>query len=204
MRKFLFALFAMLFLVGSSAGIVAAQDDDATPPDEDVDSSQVEDATPEDDEDTDSGDTGDGETNPVNPQIGDTVTLYSTQGDPQVTFTVTDAFRDWDEYDEFDEPERGTSYLAVEISVEVVSEDAYELDPYRFGLQDGQGFFYGNSYASPVEGAETEVLSEAVTLNGGDTWEGAVIFEVYDDQTLGSLFWSESGILLTVADLSEV
>lgn len=202
MRKFLIALFAMLFLVGSSAGIVAAQDDDATPPDEDVDSSQVADATPEDDEDTDTGDTG--ESNPVNPQIGDTVTLYSTQGDPQVTFTVTDAYRDWDEYDEFDEPERRTTYLAVEISVEVVSEDAFELDPYRFGLQDSQGFFSGNSFVSPVEGAETEVLSEAVTLNGGDTWEGAVIFVVYDDQTLGSLFWSESGILLTVADLSGV
>jgi hypothetical protein len=203
MRKFLFALFAMLFLVGSSAGIVAAQDDDATPPDEDVDSSQVEDATPDDDEDTDSGDSGDGETNPVNPQIGDTVTLFSTQGDPQVTFTVNDAFRDWDEYDEFSEPDRGVTYLAVDLTVEVVSEDAYELDPYRFGLQDGQGFFYGDAFVSADE-AETEVLTEAVTLNGGDTWEGVIIFEVYDDQTLGSLFWSESGILLTVADLSGV
>lgn len=65
MRKFLIALFAMLFLVGGSAGIVAAQDDDATPPDEDVDTSQVDDATPEDDEDTDTGDTG--EANPINP-----------------------------------------------------------------------------------------------------------------------------------------
>lgn len=201
MRKFLFVLFAMLFLMGSSAGIVAAQDDEGTPED-DVDSAQADDATPEDEDDSDSA--ASSETNPVNPQIGDTVTYFATNGDPQVTITVTDAFRDWEEYDEFSEPDRGITYLAVAIEVENVSEDPFELDPYRFGLQDAQGFFYGNAFVTPAEDAETEVLTEAVELDGGDTYEGVVIFEVFDDQQLSSLFWSESGILLTLVDLSEV
>ena len=199
MRKFLIALFAMLFMMGSSAGLVAAQsDDDATP--DDSDTTQVDDATPEDEDAA----APSGETNPVNPQFGDVVTYYATSGDPQVAFTVNDAFRDWDEYDEFSEPDRGVTYLAVEITVENVSDDPFDLDPFRFGLQDGQGFFTGTSYVSAGEDAETEVLSESVTVDGGDTYEGVFIFEVIDDQPLGSLFWNESGILLTLADLSEI
>jgi hypothetical protein len=180
MRKLLFGLLAAFFLMGSSAGVIAAQDD-ATPAAE-----------------------AGGETNPVNPQIGDTVTYFASNGDPQVTLTVTDAFRDWEDYDEFSEPDRGVTYLAVELEVENVSDEAFELDPYRFGLQDGQGFYFGTSWVTPAEGAEPEVLTEAVEVDGGDSWTGLVVFEVYDEQPLGSLYWNESGILLTLADLSEV
>jgi hypothetical protein len=180
MRKLLFGLLAAFFLMGSSAGVIAAQDD-ATPAAE-----------------------AGGETNPTNPQIGDTVTYFASNGDPQVMLTVADAFRDWEDYDEFSEPDRGVTYLAVELEVENVSDEAFELDPYRFGLQDGQGFYFGTSWVTPAEGAEPEVLTEAVEVDGGDSWTGLVVFEVYDEQPLGSLYWNESGILLTLADLSEV
>jgi hypothetical protein len=213
MRKFLVAMFAMLFLLGSSAGIVVAQtdDDDATP-DSDADTVQVDDSTPDKDEnaddedaDTDEDDaTASADANPVNPQMGDAVTYFASNGDPQLTFTVTDAFRDWDEYDEYSEPDRGVTYLAIELEIENISDDGFEIDPYRFGLQDAQGFFFGNAYVSPAEETSTEVLTESVIVDGGETWEGVIIFEVFDNQELRNLYWNESGILLTLGDLSEV
>ena len=211
MRKFLVALFTLTLLLGSSASIVTAQsssDDDATPG-AGVTDKNNDDATSEDDEDVaDDEDEpaaeADDDVNPIDPQFDDVVTLYATSGDPIATFTVTDAERGWDDYSEYSEPERGSTYLAVEISVENISDEAWELNPYDFVLQDGQGFAYGNSYVSPVDDADPEVLEEAVTIDGGDTWEGVVIFEIFKNQPLAHFYWSDSGVLLTLADLSEV
>ena len=67
MRKILVALFAMLFLVGGSASIVAAQSD----------------ATPAAGSEASSG------SNPIDPKIGDTVTYFDENGDPAGTATVS-------------------------------------------------------------------------------------------------------------------
>jgi len=215
MRKFLVAVFALVLLLGSSASIVTAQtssdDDEATPgvtiPDQDRNNPPSTDDEDEDDQDIDDedvdSDAEDSGVNPVDPQFDDVVTLYATSGAPIATFTVTDAERGWDDYEEYSEPERGSTYLAVSLEVENVSDEAWNLNPYDFILQDGQGFAYGNSYVSVVEDADPEVLEEEITIDGGDSWEGVVIFEIFKDQELAHLYWSDSGVLLTLADLSE-
>ena len=213
MRKFLVALFALTLLLGSSANIATAQistDDDATPGAGITDQNRDDDASSNDEDEDQQADTDDepaaeagNDVNPVDPQFDDVVTLFATSGDPIATFTVTGAETGWDDYEEYSEPERGSTYLAVEISVENVSDEAWDLDPYDFVLQDAQGFAYGNSYVSVAEGADPEVLEDAVTIDGGDTWEGVVIFEIFKNQPLAHLFWSDSGVLLTLADLSE-
>ena len=171
MRKLLLALLATLFLLGSSAALTTAQDD-ATP-----DAPDMEEA---------SG-TGEG-TNPVDPAIGDTVTYYGENGDPSGTATVTGIERGWEEFDEFNEPERGSEYVAFTVVVEsTISRGAIEVDDYDFSLQTAEGYLWSTSFASS-ETADPPLLEDAVSLASGDSEEFTIIFEVFEGEALGLLF----------------
>lgn len=80
MRKVFGVVFAMLLLMGSTFSAMAAEK--ATPAADDKAATS-------------------GDTNPVNPQIGDPVTLFAANGDAIATVTVTDVERNWEGYDEY-------------------------------------------------------------------------------------------------------
>ena len=181
MRKLFVALFAMLFLMGSSASLVAVAQDDATPA---TDGQAVEDS------------------NPVDPAIGDTVTYFGQNGDPVGTITVTGITRNWEDFGEFEEPDPGVEYISITIAVEsVTSRGAIDVDPYDFTLQSPSGFVYDTAYAQGAEGVEPEILTESVSLAGGENLEAQVVFEVFEGESLAHLFWAPEGAFLTVANL---
>lgn len=182
MRKLLVALFAMLFLMGSSASLVAVAQADATPEAE--------------------GEAVEG-SNPVDPAIGDTVTYYGQNGDPVGTIVVTGITRNWEDYGEYEEPDPGVEYVSFTIEVEsTTARGAIDVDPYDFRLQSPNGFIYGNAYAQGAEGVEPEILTESVSLAGGETLETQVVFEVFEGEDLAHLFWApDSEVFLTVAQL---
>ncbi|HWV34151.1 MAG TPA: hypothetical protein VNZ55_00860 [Thermomicrobiales bacterium] len=194
MRKVLVALFAMLFMMGGSAGFVAAQSGTAG-------------ATPEASPAANGSEAAAGsDTNPVDPAIGDTVTLFAVNGAAVGTMTVTDAERDWQGFDEYQEPENGTEFVAFTIQVEsTTSRGSMDISPYDFGLQDGQSFFWSTAYATNEDsGDEVQVLRDELNLAGGETAEFLIVFQVYQDQPLQHLFWSPDDHLVTLADLSDI
>lgn len=181
MRKLLLALIATLFFMGSSAALVATAQDDATPEAE---------AGPSEG------------TNPVDPAIGDTVTYFGEDGNPSGTATVTGIERGWEEYDEFNEPERNSEYVAFTVVVEsTIARGAIEVDDYDFSLQTAEGYLWGTSFASS-ETAEPPLLEDAVSLASGDAEEFTIVFEVFEGEALSHLFWApDSGVLITMAQL---
>jgi hypothetical protein len=186
MRKLLLALIAALFLMGSSSALIATAQDDATP--ESAGASEA------------SG-TGEG-TNPIDPAIGDTVTYYGEDGDPAGTATVSAIERGWEEFDEFNEPERGYEYVAFTVTVEsTIARGAIDVESYDFSLQTAEGYLWSNSFASS-ETAEPPLLEDAVSLASGDSEEFTIVFEVFEGEALGHLFWKpDSGVLITMAQL---
>ena len=184
MRKLLYALIAMLMLFGSASSLVAAQDEDATPEGGKSEAS--------------SG------SNPVDPQVGDTLTWINDKGDEVATITVTDVERGWEDYDEYYEPERGTEYVAFTIEVEsVIERGAIDVEAYDFSLQTASGYHYGSSYAS-ADRAEPPLLEDTVSLANGDSEEFTVVFNVFEDDTLAHLLWApDSGVLITLAQLED-
>ncbi|MGC4191775.1 MAG: DUF4352 domain-containing protein [Thermomicrobiales bacterium] len=188
MRTLFGSILALLLLVGSSVSALAATE-----------------ATPAADEDTPAaGDTSD--VNPVNPQIGDAVTLFATNGDAIATVTVTDVERNWEGYDEYQDPESGTEYVAITIEVEsTISRGAVEINPYDFSLQDGHSFLWSTAYATNEDSPkDTQVLGDTVQLAGGEKTEFLVVFQTYIDEPLQHVYWNPENSLLTLADLSEV
>ncbi|MBA3379014.1 MAG: hypothetical protein H0T93_09030 [Chloroflexia bacterium] len=184
MRKFLLALLATLFLLGSSAAFATAQDD-ATPEVGAGDASGPSDGT-----------------NPIDPAIGDSVTYYGENGDPSGTATVTGIERGWEDFEEFYEPERGSEYVAFTVVVEsTIARGAIEVDDYDFSLQTTEGYLWSTSFASS-ETAEPPLLEDAVSLASGDSEEFTIVFEVFEDEALAHLYWQpDSGVLITMAQL---
>lgn len=181
MRKLVVALFAMLFLMGSSASLVAVAQTDATP-EADREGTRL--------------------TNPVDPAIGDKVTYYGQNGEPVGEITVTGITRNWEDYGEYEEPDPGVEYISITIEVEsLISRGAIQLEPYDFTLQAPSGFVYDTAYAQGAEGVEPEILTEPVSLAGGETLETQVVFEVYEGEDLAHLFWAPEGAFLTIANL---
>jgi hypothetical protein len=179
MRKLLLAILAMMFLMGGSGAMVATAQDDATPEGEAVESA-----------------------NPVDPEIGDTVTYYGANGDPVGEITVTEITRNWEDYGEFEEPDPGTEYIAVTIEVEsLTSRGAIDIDPYRFTLQTPSGFFYNPDFVQGADDLDPAVISESTSLAGGETLEGLLVFQTFADEELAHLFWTPEGAFLTVANL---
>ena len=178
MRSFAVALVAILFLIGSPASLAMVAQEDATPE-------------------------GDREaTNPVDPEIGDLVTYFGQNGAPVGTITATEITRNWEDYGEYEEPDPGTEYISITIEVEsLTARGAIDLDPYRFTLQSPSGFFYNPAYAQGAEDVEPPLLSESVSLAGGETLETQVVFNVLEGEELAHLFWMPEGALLTVAQL---
>jgi len=182
MRKLLVALLATLLFLSSSATLVATAQDDATP---------------------EPGAKGAASgTNPVDPAIGDSVTFYTEDGDEAGVATVDSIERGWEEYDEYQEPENGTEYVAFTITVEsTISRGAIDVSAYDFSLQTATGFLWSNAYASS-ETAEPPILEDDLSLAGGDSEEFTVVFQVYEGEELAHLYWQpDSGVLLTLAQL---
>ena len=178
MRKLLAIFMATLFLMGGSASLAAAQDD-ATP------------AAP-------GGEGGAG--GAADPAVGDAVSVVDSRGNEFVTVTVTEVIRPWEEFGEFEEPERGTEYVAFVIEFENTSDSAVEVDPFRFTLQDGQGFIFGTAFAQGEEGAEMPPLTEATEVEGGESLEALLVFNVFEGQDLAHLFWQpDTDRLVTLA-----
>ncbi|HWK80685.1 MAG TPA: DUF4352 domain-containing protein [Thermomicrobiales bacterium] len=188
MRTFLGSILALLLLVGSSVSAFAATE-----------------ATPAAGEDTPAA-ASSGDVNPVNPQIGDEVTLFATNGDAIATVSVTDVERNWEGYDEYQEPESGTEFIAVTIHIEsTISRGAVEVNPYDFSLQDGKSFLWSTAYASNEDSPkDVQVLSDTLQLAGGEDAEFLVVFQTYIDEPLQHVYWNPESSLLTLADLSDI
>ncbi len=180
MRKLLLALLATLLFLGSGTALGATAQDDATP--EAVGPSEG--------------------TNPVDPAIGDTVTYYGEDGNSSGTATVTGITRGWADFDEFYEPEFGYEYVAFTVVVEsTIARGAIEVDDIDFSLQTAAGYLWRTSFASS-ETADPPLLEDAVSLASGDSEEFTIVFEVFEGEALGHLFWQpDSGVLITMAQL---
>jgi hypothetical protein len=187
MRKLLFSLLAMLFVMGSSAGIVAAQDD----------------ATPEAD---DTEDVATGSENPRDPQVGDTVTIYdSDSGDALAEVTVDSVELGWEGYGEYDAPERGLTYLLVTVTISNLAErSSFEVSSYGFGVQDNLGNFWASQgYLGDDAELENPLLESGTELEGEESATFSLPYIVFEDVGLNYLYYSASGTLVTVVDLSE-
>lgn len=130
-------------------------------------------------------------------------TWIDEQGNPVATLEVTEIDEDWQDFGEYDEPERGMVFRAVHVKITNISGASLIIEPYSFTLLDSTGMNNGRSWAEAAEGSDTKVLSDDTPLGDGEAFEGVIVFEMYPDITPTAVMWQpDSGLLnmVIVAD----
>lgn len=176
MKKTLVALLGLLLLVASAALPAAAQD-----------------ATPEAPNSLKSGQAA-----------VESATLHSENGNEVATATLIGMERDWQAFDPGSEPLPGMEYIALTVEVKnVAARGALNVSAYHFTIQTQMGFVYANAWIYS-ETVEPPLLSEDVSLEGGESTEFTLIYGVYVEEPLARALWqpeSPTPVQLVLAEL---
>ena len=186
-----FALSLALVLLGTPA-VAVAQGDDATPA-VGVQATPIGRATRDD-----------GYNAAGDPLVGTAVQYLEEDGTEIAIVTVVDLIDPFEDYEEFAAPDPDTRYVAIEVRVESTG-DEVDVEPFDFGLQTVDGFFFGDTFVSrdPAAGDDRPEL-EITEVEEGDEVSGLLFFAVPEEAELARVLWQpESGRLLVLADLRE-
>ena len=123
-------------------------------------------------------------------------TYVDEAGNPIATLEVTGIEEDWQDFGEYNEPERGMVYRAINVKITNVSGASIIIEPYDFSMLDSTGMNNGRAWAEPAEGSEVKVLTDDTPLGDGETFEGLLVFQMYPDIAPTAVLWQpDSGLL---------
>ncbi len=131
-------------------------------------------------------------------------TLHSENGNEVATATLTGMERDWRAFDPGPEPQPGMEYVALTIEVEnVAARGSLNVSAYHFTIQTQMGFVHANAWIYS-ETVTPPLLSEDISLEGGESTEFTLIYAVYVNEPLAQALWrpeSPTPVQLVLADL---
>lgn len=187
------SIFALVLMFGLMAGTLATALAGGAPTQRGVTAAQQDDATPEADDDSTS--------NRADTVVDVPVEVQDESGDPSMSIILSNFNDDWDDYEDFSQPDRGYHYVYFEVTVENIGNRAADVSSYDFFVRDEQGFLYGNAYVSVLEDSPTAELEEFNPEDGiesGDTATGYLVFLVPNESELVDAFYAPSGRLITI------
>lgn len=122
-------------------------------------------------------------------------------GDEIGVVTVVEVTDPWEDFSEFFEVEDGTRFVALEVSIEASSAQV-EANPFDFGLQTADGFFFSQAFVSRDVTSGDERDLDSITVDVDDVVSGLIFFQVPESAQIARLLWQpESGRLVLLADL---
>jgi hypothetical protein len=123
----------------------------------------------------------------------ETVNYIDESGNPIATFTVTNIERNWQDYEEFYDPEAGNEYVRVTINAEsMVARGTLSLNASSFLLQDTDGFIaQGYPVPSKTPVAEDDFsVTGYIDIQGGQQAELVLTFQVLSGVQLEGLYFT--------------
>lgn len=112
-------------------------------------------------------------------------TFFDDRGNPVFEVMVTGVELDWQDYDEFSAPERGSMYVKVDFSFTNLSDRAEIVSPYTIMLIDNMGLATTQGYFADAP----DLMIEDVSLDPGGTVEGSLVFSMYMDLEPMMIVW---------------
>lgn len=113
------------------------------------------------------------------PSLGDAVVLFDNRGNEQAQVAVLEVTDPFEEVDS--DAQRGYHYVAIEVVVQNLTDDAYEVDTYDIRLVDAEGTLYSSTYVSrPLEDRESTPELAPGEIEAGAAVSGLLFYEVVD------------------------
>ncbi|MCO5216907.1 MAG: DUF4352 domain-containing protein [Thermomicrobiales bacterium] len=134
--------------------------------------------------------------------FGGVATWTDDRGNPVGTLVVNEIEADWMDYDQYSQPERGQVYKAVHFTVTNVSSSSLIIGPYDFTLLDNGGVNNSRAWATASADTETVLFDNDVPLAPGESYEGVMIFSMYDDLEPVAVIWQPDYSIYNVVILT--
>ncbi|MCA9833303.1 MAG: DUF4352 domain-containing protein [Thermomicrobiales bacterium] len=135
--------------------------------------------------------------------IGGVSTYVDNRGRAVAELQVTNVEIDWQDYDDYSAPERGTIYVAVSFTITNVSNSSMIVEPYSFTMLDSSGLNSSSAWATASEESGVELFSDDVPLAAGESHEGVMIFAMYDDLSPAALVWQPDYGVINLVTLGD-
>ena len=135
------------------------------------------------------------------PAIGEPVTIIDYDGTDWAEVTITGLKDPFESFDPSYAPERGQHYVLINITITNVGPRPLSIDPYAFYLVDADGFAYNPANLYFPADSPLQILQYADGLETGQSVEGVLGFQVFNDVEVTEVIFRPLGDrLITVAD----
>lgn len=113
------------------------------------------------------------------PSLGDAVVLFDNRGNERAQVAVLDVVDPFE--DTASGARRGYRYVAVEVVVENLTDDVYELTTFDIRLVDGEGTLYSSGFIPRTDESLAAVPDlAAAELEAGAATSGLLVYEMVD------------------------
>jgi len=130
-------------------------------------------------------------------EVGDTVALFSTDGDEEGSFTVTDLTDDFEDTDV--QPPRNERMVSLDVEIEADGGDV-AVDPVSFLLVDSTGVLWIDI---PVQRTDRKDSLEEIDLADGDAVKGSLEIVIPSDVDISKLIYMvDNERFLTLLDFT--
>jgi hypothetical protein len=121
--------------------------------------------------------------------VGTTVSILNTSGAESAQVTVNSVAAPFEGYDASSAPPRGSTYVAVEVTVTNTGTSVLSVSPSDFWAIDAEGFVLSSSYVSRTDTTVPDY--DYVDLNPGDSQHGMLIYEIYEGVPLSMVAYGD-------------
>lgn len=128
-------------------------------------------------------------------------TWFNERGRAMATLEVTGIQEEWTGYDNYSAPDPGVVYRGIEFTITNVSGGNMIIEPYDFSLIDSEGRNMNRAWVSEAEDNEQPLFSEDTALAAGESYDGILVFETWDDVFPSLFAWQPESNKLVMVDL---
>lgn len=111
--------------------------------------------------------------------IGTAVPIIDTTGAQTAEVTVNSVVAPFDGYDASSAPPRGSTYVAVDVTVTNTGSAVLSVSPSDLWVVDADGFVLSSTYVTRTDTTVPDY--DYVDLNPGESQHGMLVYEIYQD-----------------------
>jgi hypothetical protein len=121
--------------------------------------------------------------------VGTTVSIMNTSGAEAAQVTVNSITSPFEGFDASSAPARGSSYVAVEVTVTNTGGSVLSVSPSDFWAIDADGFVLSSTYVTRTDTTVPDY--DYIDLNPGDSQHGMLIYQIYEGVPIDKIAYGD-------------
>jgi len=129
---------------------------------------------------------------------GTPVTILNASGAEAAQVTVNSVTAPFEGYDASSAPPRGSTYVAVEVTVTNTGGSVLSVSPSDFWVIDADGFVLSSTYVTRTDTTVPDY--DYIDLNPGDSQHGMLVYQIYEGVPVDKIAYGDGYTSIQVVD----